>query len=412
MVDFFLTTKPSMHPYEEYADALSQMTTFPSIDTLNLSWNYCVTHKIYANPDQRDAYNETFNMRYGGYVTATLMSNTDLSEDRIVELVNRWPRAVYSNLFDQILLTYPSVQHYQRFKIQRLVSERESRIESVVRVFRTDKIEFDVNKIQEFCKYMLCIPVNRQFNMLIFAMIRYGFMWKHIDIPENAIINPTTIQLLLDNVDVGILKRTYLPIFERKQKWMCLFVKKTGELPPEFIGKLADILVSILRHDDEGINQEAFDRFQDKRMAIQMYIGEYRKAPPEWMYEHFRGYVIDYLKANNIEIPDSLHNYATLACTHYDKDKFYINMDTNEIKCEYCYADFEHKDRLTYIYNIKCLICFEEHPEKLHRFDCGHTLCLECYKRHDKCPLCDRPNQNETNDDTDSDTTVFEFYIS
>lgn len=53
----------------------------------------------------------------------------------------------------------------------------------------------------------------------------------------------------------------------------------------------------------------------------------------------------------------------------------------------------------------------EEHPEKLGRFDCGHTLCLERYKRYYTCPLCNRPNQNATNDDSDSGTTVFEFYI-
>ena len=115
-----------------------------------------------------------------------------------------------------------------------------------------------------------------------------------------------------------------------------------------------------------------------------------------------RGYtklIVDQLTANGYDVPDYLYDYATIACEHYDKDMYYINMDTNEIKCEDCYVDFEHKDKLVRIYNVKCLICFDEHPDKIRTFGCGHTICLNCYKRISSCPLCDRNNTEDNEPD-------------
>ena len=179
-------------------------------------------------------------------------------------------------------------------------------------------------------------------------MIRYGFTWKHIDIPEDALITSDTVAYLLAQVSIDRIKEHYLGLITRRQKYMYEFIRQSHEVPPEFEGKIDSIIKNILIHNEDEITPDAFNQCEDKLYAIVAYIDEYRKAPPKWMcIKQYRDYIINSLsRIENYVIPDYVYDYKTLVCKHYDKENYYINTETDEIKCEECWSSYEHKNKL------------------------------------------------------------------
>lgn len=402
------------HPIEEYAEELLTMKNIPQIDMSKLSWSCCIRHKVYVQPKQKDSNGMTFNSVYAQYVVGTLLTNDDLTEDQIVALINKWPSADYTkcimNLVN-LLITHPNVKDYTKFKpVFYNLMDRYVTIIKLVHIIQAEKLEFDVDFIMTICKHILNLEPIHVYDSLIYGMVEYGFTWKHIDIPEDAYITNDTFSYLLTHVSIDRIKEHYLGLIARKRIYMYAFIKLSHEVPPEFEGKIDTIIKGILIHNEDEITPDAFDQCEDKFNAIVAYIDEYHKAPPEWMImKEYREFIIYSLsKIENYVIPDYVYNYKTLACEHYDKESYYINTETDEIKCEECWSSYEHKDKLNHIYNIKCLICFDEHPDKMHVFKCGHTVCLDCHKRMTECPLC---NRNDTDSD-DSDDSETDFVIA
>lgn len=406
--DYFSDQNIMQNPIEAYAEELVNAKNLPLINISKLSWNYCIKNKIYVQPTQKDSFGATFNSTYATHVICKLFTNDNLTEEQVLNLINKWPSADYTDYIItlvKLLITNPNIKDYTKFKpVYYKVSNKHGCIIELVHIFQSEKLDFDINLILNICKYILNLETEFMYDILLFATIKYGFTQKHIDIPENALIMSDTVAYLFGNVSIKTIKEHYLNIITREREYMYAYIKYAHEVPPEFEGKIDNVLINILMNNEGEITADAFEQCRDKRGAITAYIDTFHKAPPEYMcMKDYREQILYALsKIENCIIPDYLFDYATIACEHYDKDAYCINMDTNEIKCEYCYANFEHKDKLAHIYNIKCLICFDEHPEKLHVFDCGHTLCLECYKRHDKCPLCDR----HTSDDSEETFTI------
>ena len=340
------------HPIEEYADELLTMKNIHQIDMSKLSWLYCIRHKVYVQPKQTDSFGMTFNSIYAQYVVGTLLTNDDLTEDQIVALINKWSSADYSaciaNLV-HLLITHPNVKDYTKFKpVYYNVMSRYNTVIELVRIIQVEKLEFDIDFIMTICKHILNLEPKYIYDHLLYGMIRYGFTWKHIDIPEDALITTDTIVYLLRHTSIDRIKEHYLGLITRKRTYMYEFIRQSREVPPEFEGKIDSIIKNILIHNEDEITPDAFNQCEDKLNAIVAYIDEYHKAPPEWMcIKQYRDYIIYGLsKFENCVIPDYVYDYKTLACEHYDKENYYINTETNEIKCEECWSSYEHKNKL------------------------------------------------------------------
>lgn len=220
-----------------------------------------------------------------------------------------------------------------------------------------------------------------------------------IDIPKHVQLEDYAIHMIITNMTSELILKFYKNVILSTDEYICKFVKAHHTIIPEFIEKVPEAVLYVYANKKDKITNEMFNNIneQHKRDFLILYIHEFNEPPPEWMcVEPNRNYIIYLLNSQRIKIPSYLYDFNNLSCSHYSADAYYMNTE-NEIKCKDCFGN--NTEGLKCIYNIKCLICFEERPSKIQVFDCGHTICSECSNRIHSCPLCDRQNENVVDDE-------------
>ena len=386
---------------EEYAEELFKIEQYSENSNIldKLSWDYCIRNKIYINPTTLDAYKDTFRDHWVYYVNALLTTNANLSKDRIFELINKVPDCVYNNnTITQLYLH--GIRDFSKVAPRKTLNA-DLQIIGYIKAFRANNDVFDLNSVMNFGKYFTCANDELIYNVVLLFTLKYRFPSERIEVPENIHIHYNVIENITRYLSKDEIKEKWLDLILRDKTYIRVFLEHAQYSFPEFEGKIDEILIGIYTKDESKINNKTFEQCSNKLDIALAYVSEYNKAPPEWMCKEDKHRIIELLDIYGCNVPDYLCTSTPLTCAHYDKDKYYLNTDTNEIKCEKCYANCA-ENNLKIVYNIKCLICFEEHPTQIHRFECGHTLCLDCYKRKHMCPLCDR-EVLDSDSDSDSD---------
>ena len=373
---------------EKYAFALhSSKDLYHVGDDMDCTWEEAMNNDAYYEPHTYDTKGQTFVWIWTSYIDKRILRDPTLTTDEVIFATNLFqhpPRIAFNFLINKHVDWYRDVNLHDS-------SQWDKRV-------WLDKMMCLTRSFQE-CRrfYVLSLhATNRKvfYSAIIDAMCRYA-----IDIELNISDNDVdwqTVYKLIHAREPEVLMRCYKSLILSDPRYVLEVVKTKKYTCDEFYEVVPEItILMILKRPKTEITKELYNGWFSvvgvDPPAI-LYLHTYLEAPPKWM---CTSGIKDELKraciSENIVPPTYLDPDYCVDVKHceHSADEYYADDLESEVVCDKCMSESSDKT-FTRVFNIRCPICFEDVPEKVHIFDCNHTVCKECYGQFKKCPFCNR----------------------
>lgn len=357
-------------------------------EDMNCTWEEAMNNDVYYEPHTCDTKGQSFIWIWTSYIDGRIVGDSTLTPDYVVYAINLFhypPLLAFKFLYDKGFDWYHEVNLHDCSQWDKMVW--------------LDKIMYITKSIQE-CRrfYTLTLHENNRrefYYTIIDAMARYNIR-VNLDISKDVITDYKPVNRLIRAWDAPTLMQYCKSLILSDPRYVYEVVKTKKYTCEDFYSVVPKICIMItLKRPKEEITKELYDAWFSAIGVDHpsfLYIHTYLEAPPKWM---CLGCIRSELKRACIRegiIPptylDPDYCVDVKHCTH-DAETYYTDELESEVVCDKC-ANENPEKTYTKVYNLRCPICFEDVPEKVHIFDCGHTICKECYPSYKKCPFCSR----------------------
>lgn len=261
------------NPIEAYADKVLDIHNEIVSAHLAKSWWYYIKRNIYKDRICIDINDCTFSDIWADYIVNLLAADYTLSEDRIVELCNKFktvsttqtPKLLYRHGFrdfSRFDVTIPTLEDYTTTLLS-LIGEMND----------DDNIDFSV--IENFHKYFNKGKLDKTYyNKLVYVFGYLGISNPIIKVPDDIEITKDNF-IALTELPFDTFVNNYKYLVLRNETLAKHFLREYGKSIPEIDAMFPKAYIYLYMNKPKRITKEMFDELKDKRTFLIKYINRF-----------------------------------------------------------------------------------------------------------------------------------------
>ena len=240
---------------------------------LDKSWWYHIKRNIYKDPKCLDINDCTFSDIWADYVVNLLAVDYTLSDDRIVDLCNKF-KTVSTTQTPKLLYRH-GFRDFSRFdvNIPALEEYTTTLLSLITEMNDDDNIDFTI--IENFHKYFNKGKLdNTYYNKLVYLFGYLEISNPIIKVPDDIEISKDSF-IVLTKLPFDTFVNNYKHLALRNETLAKRFLREYGKSIPEIDNMFPKAYIYLYMNKPKCITKEMFDELKDKRTFLFKYTNRF-----------------------------------------------------------------------------------------------------------------------------------------